>query len=174
MDDVGVERAAVVCQSMGGWTGMQFTLANPGRVSCLVLSGTPGGVETPAVVRAREARARGRTIDLDRPHRMERAASGARSRRLRQEPGNGIPLPPDVRSEPAHRRYRHRRDRRAARLPIGLLHPDPHGRGRTGPHLPPRRPQRSLAGHPRRATCTSSTKPVTLPTSRPPPSSTPS
>ena len=67
MDDAGVERAAIVCQSMGGWTGMQFTLANPKRVSCLVLSGTPGGVETPAVIRAREARARSRTIDLDRP-----------------------------------------------------------------------------------------------------------
>ena len=47
MDDAGVERAAVICQSMGGWTGMQFTLANPERVSCLVLSGTPGGVQTP-------------------------------------------------------------------------------------------------------------------------------
>ena len=48
MDDAGVERAAVICQSMGGWTGMQFTLANPERVSCLVLSGTPGGVQTRA------------------------------------------------------------------------------------------------------------------------------
>ena len=67
MDDAGVERAALVCQSMGGWTGMQFTLSNLDRVSCLVLSGTPGGVETPAVIRAREARARSRTIDLDRP-----------------------------------------------------------------------------------------------------------
>lgn len=67
MDDAGVERASIVCQSMGGWTGMQFTLANPGRVSCLVLSGTPGGVQTPAVVQARDARARSRTIDLDRP-----------------------------------------------------------------------------------------------------------
>ena len=67
MDDAGVERAAVICQSMGGWTGMQFTLANPERVSCLVLSGTPGGVQTPSVIKAREARARSRTIDLDRP-----------------------------------------------------------------------------------------------------------
>ena len=67
MDDAGVERAAIICQSMGGWTGMQFTLANPERVSCIVLSGTPGGVQTPGVIEAREARARGRTIDLDRP-----------------------------------------------------------------------------------------------------------
>ncbi len=67
LDDAGVERAAIVCQSMGGWTGMQFTLANTERVSCLVLSGTPGGVQTPSVIEARQARARSRTIDLDRP-----------------------------------------------------------------------------------------------------------
>ena len=67
MDAAGVERAAIVCQSMGGWTGMQFTLANLARVSCLVLSGTPGGVQTPSVIEARQARARSRTIDLDRP-----------------------------------------------------------------------------------------------------------
>ena len=67
MDDARVERAAVVCQSMGGWTGMQFTLANTERVSCLVLSGTPGGVQTAGVIEARDARARSRTIDLDRP-----------------------------------------------------------------------------------------------------------
>ncbi len=52
MDDAGVERAAVVCQSMGGWTGMQFALANPERVSCLVLSCSPAGVQTPAAIRA--------------------------------------------------------------------------------------------------------------------------
>ena len=67
MDEAGVDRAAIVCQSMGGWTGMRFALENPERVACLVLSGTPGGVETPSVIEAREARARSRTIDLDRP-----------------------------------------------------------------------------------------------------------
>lgn len=67
MDAAGVERAAIVCQSMGGWTGMQFTLAHPERVSCLALSGTPGGVQTPGVIQARDARARSRAIDLDRP-----------------------------------------------------------------------------------------------------------
>ena len=54
MDEAGVERAAVICQSMGGWTGMQFTLANPERVSCLVLSCSPAGVQTPAAIRAME------------------------------------------------------------------------------------------------------------------------
>ena len=52
LDEAGIERAAVVCQSMGGWTGMQFALANPERVSCLVLSCSPAGVQTPAAMRA--------------------------------------------------------------------------------------------------------------------------
>ena len=54
MDEAGIERAAVVCQSMGGWTGMQFALAYPERVSCLVLSCSPAGVQTPAAIRAME------------------------------------------------------------------------------------------------------------------------
>ena len=66
LDDAGIERTALVCQSMGGWTGMHFTLDNPGRVSCIVLSGTPGGISTPRVIEARAARSRSRTSDLDR------------------------------------------------------------------------------------------------------------
>ncbi|MEX2208248.1 MAG: alpha/beta fold hydrolase [Myxococcota bacterium] len=52
LDHAGIERAALVCQSMGGWTGLRAALSRPERVSCLVLSGTPGGVFTPAVVEA--------------------------------------------------------------------------------------------------------------------------
>jgi 3-oxoadipate enol-lactonase len=47
-----VARAALVCQSMGGWTGVRTALAAPDRVACLVLAGTPGGIVTPAVVQA--------------------------------------------------------------------------------------------------------------------------
>jgi 3-oxoadipate enol-lactonase len=35
-----------VCQSMGGWTGLPFTLQHPDRVACLVLCDTPGGLHT--------------------------------------------------------------------------------------------------------------------------------
>jgi len=49
LDAAGVERAALVCQSMGGWTGLPFALAWPERVSALVLCGTPGGLWTEAV-----------------------------------------------------------------------------------------------------------------------------
>ena len=49
LDDAGIARCALVCQSMGGWTGLQFALAQPQRVAALVLSGTPAGILTPAV-----------------------------------------------------------------------------------------------------------------------------
>ena len=50
LDDAGIERTSLVCQSMGGWTGMHFALSNPERVSCLVLSATPGGIKTTKVM----------------------------------------------------------------------------------------------------------------------------
>jgi pimeloyl-ACP methyl ester carboxylesterase len=49
LDDAGVERAALVCQSMGGWTGLRTALSRPERVSCLVLASTPGGLVTSEV-----------------------------------------------------------------------------------------------------------------------------
>ncbi len=52
LDAAGVERAALVCQSMGGWTGLPFTLAHPARVRALVLCGTPGGIWTDEVAAA--------------------------------------------------------------------------------------------------------------------------
>jgi pimeloyl-ACP methyl ester carboxylesterase len=52
LDAEGIERAALVCQSMGGWTGVRATLEAPDRVACLVLAGTPGGIVTPKVTLA--------------------------------------------------------------------------------------------------------------------------
>lgn len=52
LDAAGIERAALVCQSMGGWTGVRAALEAPSRVACLVLAGTPGGIVTPGVARA--------------------------------------------------------------------------------------------------------------------------
>lgn len=59
LDAEGIERAAIVCQSMGGWTGLPAALRYPDRVSCLVLSNTSGGVTTPTVAaHLKTARAR--------------------------------------------------------------------------------------------------------------------
>jgi 3-oxoadipate enol-lactonase len=43
LDAEGIERVALVCQSMGGWTGLPFALRHPERVASLVLACTPGG-----------------------------------------------------------------------------------------------------------------------------------
>ena len=51
LDAAGVARAALVCQSMGGWTGLPFALAHPERSAALVLAGTPGGVVTKTIQR---------------------------------------------------------------------------------------------------------------------------
>lgn len=48
LDAAGVERAAIVCQSMGGWTGLRLAVERPSRVRALVLSNTTAGVSTPA------------------------------------------------------------------------------------------------------------------------------
>lgn len=48
LDAAGVDRAHFVCQSMGGWTGVQVALNQPQRIASLVLSDTLGGIALPA------------------------------------------------------------------------------------------------------------------------------
>jgi 3-oxoadipate enol-lactonase len=48
MDAAGVGRAHFVCQSMGGWTGVQMALRYPERVRTLVLADTIGGIALPS------------------------------------------------------------------------------------------------------------------------------
>ena len=43
LDHLGVEKVTLVAHSMGGRTAVGFTLRNPERVSCIVLSGSNGG-----------------------------------------------------------------------------------------------------------------------------------
>jgi pimeloyl-ACP methyl ester carboxylesterase len=50
LEAAGVERAAIACQSLGGWAGLPFALARQERTAALVLCGTPGGLLTPRVL----------------------------------------------------------------------------------------------------------------------------
>ncbi|HEB90713.1 MAG TPA: alpha/beta fold hydrolase [Deltaproteobacteria bacterium] len=52
LDAERIERVALVCQSMGGWTGLRMALEHPDRLSCLVLCGTPGGIVTDRILEA--------------------------------------------------------------------------------------------------------------------------
>jgi len=44
LDHLGIERAALVAQSMGGWTAAGFTARHPDRVAALVLADSPAGI----------------------------------------------------------------------------------------------------------------------------------
>jgi 3-oxoadipate enol-lactonase len=47
LDAEGIDRASLVCQSMGGWGGLKLAVTHPERVTSLVLANTPGGLDTP-------------------------------------------------------------------------------------------------------------------------------
>ena len=49
LDASGIERAAIVCQSMSGIIGLRFALAQPDRVAGLMLCSTLGGITTPGL-----------------------------------------------------------------------------------------------------------------------------
>ena len=49
LDALGIERAHVVCQSMGGWTGVRLAVAAPARVASLTLGNTPGAIYSDAL-----------------------------------------------------------------------------------------------------------------------------
>ncbi len=55
LDAEGIDRAALVCQSMGGWTGLRAAIESPQRVTCLVLCDTPGGLVSPPILEAAAA-----------------------------------------------------------------------------------------------------------------------
>ncbi len=51
LDHLGIEKAILAGQSMGGWTVLGFASACPERVSALILCDTTGGVDDPEVVK---------------------------------------------------------------------------------------------------------------------------
>jgi len=57
LDHAGIDQAALVCQSMGGWTGIDFAVAHPHRVTALVMSHTTGSISSPEIVKAMQSAA---------------------------------------------------------------------------------------------------------------------
>ena len=55
LDHLGIERAAIVGQSMGGWTAVSVAQDSPERVSALVLANSTGGIRDPELDRHFEA-----------------------------------------------------------------------------------------------------------------------
>ena len=51
LDHLGIQKAALAGQSMGGWTVLGFASAYPERVSALILCDTTGGVDDPEVTK---------------------------------------------------------------------------------------------------------------------------
>ena len=49
LDAEEIETASIVCQSMGGWTGLRAALRYPERTRSLVLANTPAAVDLPSV-----------------------------------------------------------------------------------------------------------------------------
>ena len=50
MDAAGIDRAVIVCQSMGGWTGVRMAVYRTDRVRGVLLGNTPGAVRTEVTV----------------------------------------------------------------------------------------------------------------------------
>jgi len=55
LDQLGIQKAALVGQSMGGQTVLGFASANPNRVSALIMSDTTGGYTNPEIVEIRRS-----------------------------------------------------------------------------------------------------------------------
>ena len=47
LDSLGVQEAALVAQSMGGWTLLGYSMRHPERVKALVMADTLGGISEP-------------------------------------------------------------------------------------------------------------------------------
>ncbi|SFL14960.1 alpha/beta fold hydrolase [Falsiroseomonas stagni] len=56
VDELGLGDIRLVCQSMGGWTGVEYALLRPGRVKALVLAATTGSLDARQVDEATRAR----------------------------------------------------------------------------------------------------------------------
>jgi 3-oxoadipate enol-lactonase len=81
MDELGIERAYLVAQSMGGRTCMGFTVAYPGRVKALVMADTTGAMSDETL----QARAQAYRESQQGPFTLEGRAYNPALREIRPE-----------------------------------------------------------------------------------------
>jgi len=72
LDQLGIEEARIVAQSMGGRTAVGFALRNPGRCKAMVLAGTTGGAINDEI---REMQELHRASEVGRLSMLQRAVS---------------------------------------------------------------------------------------------------
>ena len=70
LDHLGIGKAALVAQSMGGITGMGFTVRYPERVAALVMADTLVGITLPEPIRSRQRENAEATRDLSQLDRV--------------------------------------------------------------------------------------------------------
>ena len=52
LDTEGIDKTAIICPSMGRWTGLRTAVHHPECRSYLILSNTPGGIKIPTLAAA--------------------------------------------------------------------------------------------------------------------------
>jgi pimeloyl-ACP methyl ester carboxylesterase len=70
LDHLHIKETALVCQSLGGWTCLGFTVRYPERVRLLVMSDTGGGITAPGRLAKRQAEVREATEHLTQLERV--------------------------------------------------------------------------------------------------------
>ena len=119
LDHLGVERAHVVGQSLGGWAAMGLALEHGDRVRSLVLADTIGGIPVEGWWKARPVVATRRTLRSPRARRTN-SAFGIRSARTcisRSAACAAIPTPTPAAPSHLGRRHLHRRGLAQLRIP---------------------------------------------------------
>jgi len=70
LDGLGIQEAALVAQSMGGWTMLGFALRHPRRVRALTMADTLGGITEPGALADLQTEVSRQTRDLPQLQRV--------------------------------------------------------------------------------------------------------
>jgi 3-oxoadipate enol-lactonase len=111
LDYLGIERTALVAQSMGGWTSLGFASQYPDRVTALMLCDTTGGIDDAEVAREMKslqaAMPRQLTVVLQRAYSTDFPnREPAKCFLYQQISGLNVHVPPDLLTKLTAMRHR--------------------------------------------------------------------